>query len=100
MGHDISAYKGNVVDSGNGEHSIAYLQRGAFNSKARELYKALDAEDCDNGCSGCGEDRYFTEAQLKAALEKIPHGDDFKDEREFLQICVDQGEAGATVGFW
>ena len=97
MGHDISAF--NKAEEPNEE--IAYLRRSAFNSLNGAIYTALKAEDQNCGCSGCGNDPiHFSEAQLKEAKSRLPSGDDYEQEREFLDNCLTNGASGVWIGFW
>ena len=85
MGHDISGYL--RADS---EHNneIAYLRRGAFNPLNGTIYEALQCQEQNCGCSGCGDEREFTQEQLTAALARVPDGEDYEPEREFLRKCI------------
>ncbi|TNE75511.1 MAG: hypothetical protein EP334_10185 [Gammaproteobacteria bacterium] len=97
MGHDIYGF-----DSGNPDEAneVSYLRRGAFGDAAREIYKALGAENHDCGCSGCGGDPvFFSKDQLVAARDKLPAGDDMAPERSFLDDCIASGD-GVWVAFW
>jgi hypothetical protein len=96
MGHDISGYK--KADTNHSE-KIAYLRRGAGNPLARVIYKALGAKECDCGCSGCGDEKTYTTEQLKAALSRLPSGEETENERIFLNDCIAAGEP-VTVTFY
>lgn len=96
MGHDISGYKKSDI---NHSEEIAYLRRGAFNQQARVIYKALGAEECDCGCSGCGDEKTFTNEQLKAALRQIPPEEETENERSFLNDCISVDEP-VTITFY
>lgn len=99
MGHDVCGFKGELV-KGVAKEEVAYLRRGAFNELGREIYKALGAVDHDCGCSGCGTDKFFTHAEIEAALKKLPLREDLQPEREFLTDCLRAGEHGVTIGFY
>lgn len=88
MGHDISGYLRADTEHSN---EIAYLRRNAFNPLNGTIYKALQCEEHNCGWSGCGTEREFTHADLVAALQRIPPGDDFEPEREFLNKCIAVG---------
>jgi hypothetical protein len=81
MGHDISAYK---HKDDTHDQEIAYLRRSAFNDLAREIYKALGAEEADAGCSGCGLTTWFSKSELEAALARLPKTDELMPELLFL----------------
>ena len=51
---------------------VAYLRRSAGNPFNTVIYQALDAMDLYGGCSGIGETRTFTRAQIVAGLESLP----------------------------
>lgn len=96
MGHDITSHKG-ATDRG---ETLAYMRRGAFNPLKATIYQALHAEDCNGGVSGNGVSRAFTADQLRLALSKVPEGDAFDVERDFLKATIDGcGEGPATVSF-
>lgn len=88
MGHDISGFKQDDISQ---EKEIAYLRRSAGNPLARVIYEALDAEEHDCGCSGCGTHKSFSTEQLKNALAKIPAGEETQPERKFLSDCIAAG---------
>jgi hypothetical protein len=88
MGHDISGYK---QDDSSQENEIAYLRRAAWNPLARVIYEALNAEEHDCGCSGCGSQQAFSQKQLISALSKIPEGEETEPERKFLSDCIAAG---------
>jgi hypothetical protein len=99
MSHAIVAYAGKPKEDVIQE-SIARLDRGAFNPLARAIYRALDAQEFDNGCSGCGDEKYFSLPELESALLRLPASEELALERGFLRDCIAQGEAGVTIGFW
>lgn len=103
MGHDICGFANDNAphdDDGAVRDEIAYLRRSAGNPLARSIYEALGAQEHDCGCSGCGGEVHFTEAQLRDALAKLPDGDDYEPERTFLGDCIEKGGGGAWIGFW
>jgi len=65
----------------------------------RVIYQALEAQDCDCGCSGCGTQRTFTNDQLSEAKKRIPPGEETDRERKFLDDCIAVG-GSVTVCFW
>ena len=98
MGHDICGF--NKADEET-RSEIAYLRRNAFNPLKNAIYNALGAEEQNCGCSGCGGDPiHFTEDQLKEAMAKLPEGENYQPERDFLAGCLSNGAAGAWIAFW
>lgn len=85
MGHDISGYLRGDRGSSN---EIAYLRRSAGNPLNGTIYKALQCPEHNCGCSGCGNESEFTHEQLTAALGRIPAGDEYEPERDFLRKCI------------
>lgn len=88
MGHDISGYLKADTEHGS---EVAYLRRAAWDDLARTIYTALECAEHDCGCSGCGTERVFSPAELTAALERVPDGEDTEREREFLRKCIAEG---------
>jgi len=103
MGHDIFARRGKPEVGREmqffAQEETAYLRRGAFNNLGREIYKALDATQYDAGCSGNGEDVYFTQQQIADSLKRLPQGEQLEPEREFLSDCLAAGGDGVTISF-
>lgn len=98
MGHDISGY---LKADREHKNEVAYLRRAAWDDLARTLYNALDCEELDCGCSGCGTERIFIRSELENALTRIPGGDDTEREREFLRRCIEAGaEDGVRIAFY
>lgn len=83
MGHDIYGQINKKDKS-----SIAYLRRGAFNILNNEIYNALNAQEYNANCSGCGEGRAFTKKELLKADRYLDDGD-LEPEREFIADCLD-----------
>ncbi len=96
MGHDISGYL--RADSGHSKE-IAYLRRGAFNPLKDTIYEALQCQEQNCGCSGWGGEREFTKEQLTAALARVPEGEDYDPEREFLRKCI-AVDGGVCIAFY
>jgi hypothetical protein len=96
MGHDISGYL--RADTGHSEE-IAYLRRGAFNPLKGTIYEALQCEELNCGCSGCGNEQEFTQEQLTEALARVPEGEDYEPEREFLCKCL-AVRGGVRIAFY
>lgn len=124
MGHDIYAYRSEqarddehaalnagmvglegdawaaAYDGIKARFEIGYLRYNAFNQSARSIYDALNAEDCDCGCSGCGEGRHFTREELVAAVKSLPPDDNLRASVTFLWDCINKGgETGAYIFF-
>ena len=87
MGHDIFGYK-----KSDPKKEIAYLRRGAGSSHAREIYKALHAQDCDGGCSGIGIEKEYTQNELQTALGSVLLNEELEPEHSFLKACIRTGE--------
>lgn len=101
MGHDISAYKTEYNEERDDEREeIAYLRRGAFNPLKDQIYEALNAENHNCGCSGCGGEQKFTIDEIRAALDRLPAGDDAQPEREFLSDIVASGLKEVWIDFY
>ena len=96
MGHDVCGFKDK-----DGKNEIAYLRRGAGNAQARDIYNVLDATEHDCGCSGCGNNVFFTREKLKLATERLPMSESHESERQFIRDLLDKGdEQGAWIGFY
>ena len=85
MGHDISGYL--KADAGHA-NEVARLHRAAWDDRARTIYEALDCQEHDCGCSGCGHERVFTPAEMITALARVPEGKQMDRERDFLRKCI------------
>lgn len=85
MGRDISGY---LRDDAEHNKEIAYLRRGAFDPRKGAIYEALECQENNCGCSDCGTEREFTREQLTAALARVPKGEGYEPEREFLRKCI------------
>lgn len=66
MGHDITGrIKGEFEE-------VAYLRIGAFNSnKAFFFYDAIQSNECNGGVSGNGNNKTFTNEELKKAKGRL-----------------------------
>ena len=49
------------------------FRRSAFDANNKVLYLVLGAEDLYGGCSGVGESRTFTRAEISFALDSLPY---------------------------
>lgn len=108
MGHDIYAYKieerpANVllpdVDPEPGEE-LAYLRRSAFNPLNLAIYDALGAHEHYAVVSGGGTSEEYTANQLVEALDRLPGGEEYEPERDFLTKCIDSGEPAVRISFY
>lgn len=96
MGHDISGYTTKDRDK-----EIAYLRRSAGNELAREIYKALKAEEYDCGCSGCGDSAFFSVDRLRTAAAFIADKEGLGPEMKFLADCIANADSkGVWIGFY
>jgi hypothetical protein len=111
MGHGIYGYKTKLDLESGGDNSVAYLHRGAFNKLNREIYRALDCEDCYVSCSGNSDHREVTKEQLFAALEYLGYDDcldddayfgDLQPEIDFVNACLKNlnNENTIWIGFY
>ena len=64
------------------------------------IYEALQCQEHNCGCSGCGTEREFTREQLEAGLARLPDGEDYEPERVFLRKCIDAGAGGVRIAFY
>lgn len=97
MGHDIRGYLRADTEHNN---EVAYLRRGAFSEMKNTIYDALQCEEYNCGCSGCGGEREFSAEELAAALRRVPEGEDYEPERAFLRKCIDVGHGGVRIAFY
>lgn len=74
MGHDIYAKRIDREGRTSSKDDISYLRIGASNRvKANLFYTALDAEEFDAGCSGCGSVEEFTREEINLAISRLKY---------------------------
>jgi len=94
MGHDIFGFNDKQRNK-----KISYLRYSAGQEQARYIYRALDAEEHDCGCSGCGETVFFTKQKLRHAIMKFS-AEKHEQEHQFLRDLIEKGSAkGAWISF-
>jgi len=83
MSHRITAFQ---------ELEITNFNPDPYSKQENTIYEILNAQNHNGGCSGRGTTQYFNQDELMDALNKLPSGDEYETERNFLKECIKHGE--------